>query len=708
MTSTEQLIDLLQRPQLLTEEQIADIASVVPPIQGVGKKSREMAHREMIKSVSSQLRGLYLTPVGIPELKNKIQTSFYRSVMEPGTMVGVQAAEAIGGPITQMALKTFHQSGSSKNISVGVDAMRELFNVTKERKRENMTIRFKDQHLNHDEVIHRQGDLVSLTVGDLVRDTPDIDTDSALQKYWWHEAFPIVMGRAIPQSQWVMRLTLDVNTMYSYRVDMEQVAAAIEGSSNGLVCVYSPIDEGIIDIYTDEQTIVEVLRKHSLPIEEPGTLVFLTQIVTPNLDNLQIKGVVGIKRIYPVTVPVWQIIAEENRAFTDEHAASITDEQMASNMRRTWLLVFNKSRMRTTGIGVEKIVRLCEVVGIIVYQQTEDYLVVIAPEGVEGRPGLYVQALIDADEKDEAKYEAEQKRLGNVLFRRKPTELQRAAKYAYADADGTNLRAMLSRDDVDPYHTVSSNAYEIYTTLGIEATRTFLINEIISVILYDGEYINPRHVVLLVDFMTNRGEPLPITFSGISRQPIGALELASFERAMDNFADAGGFGKKEDIRSTSTSIYVGKRAEMGTGYFDINVDMDAVRNFQEEMERNPQAQVNINDFKKTIDDITDITFGTGTIDFNEAEDGLDMMLSGETVPILSSSSVPTIKPKPPVIQDKPDPSEPKTLPLKTMPILPQQLQAVVPQFTTVPGTPYVSEPNQTVVTTLSDTDAFLE
>lgn len=708
LPSQDNVIDLLMRPVKLSQEQIQDILTAIPVILSATNVSSETARNSMLQALANQLSDIELTPLGIPDMKEQIQAKFYRSLVEPGTVVGIRAAEALGGPITQMALKTFHFSGSSKNISSGVDAMRELLNVTKERKRENMTIRFKDQHLDHDAIIERQADIVGLMVSEIL-DDHTVDLSDALERYWWHDVFPLVTGRTVPNSRWVLRLIFDVNVLFAYKVEMEQLATAIEaGSPNGVVCVYSPTSDGIIDIYPDEALIIESLREYNLPLQDTGAMIFLTQVVQPNLDKIQVKGVPGIHKLYPVAIPVWSIVADEIRAFSDEQADAVAqggDLEMAGNMRRVWFLVYNKLKMRTSGIGIEKLRTLCETVGMVIHTEGPDFLTVVmpivpdtitAPGRNINRPGVYVQALMDADTQDENRYEEEQRRLGNRLFRRPPTALQRAARFMYADTDGTNLRTVLGRDDVDADHTVSSNAYEIFLCLGIEACRNFLVSELLNIIMMEGDYINARHVVTLVEFMTNRGEPLPITFSGVARQPIGALAKASFQRPMETFAQAGGFGRREEIKSTSTSIYVGKRTELGTGFFDMQTDDNAIAQFQQQLNQtNPNQRVELDPerFGRQIDELEDLTFGSGMMDFNEDPDlsnaGLDMMFMGTmgtTTPVIPTIGANT------VIQSQPLPTDPVSIELKAEPIIPQQLAAVANQLVNVPG--IAQEPNR--------------
>jgi intein/homing endonuclease len=600
---------------------------------------------------------------------------------------------------------TFHVSGSSKNASYGVDAMRELLNVSKKRRHESCSIYFKNPNMTYDDVYAKRSDIVGMTVADLVRDV-DIDTPDNLTQYWWHTTYPAIMGRPVPTATWVMRLMLNVNVMYAYKVTMEQVVSSLElrnADVRTITVIASPLSEGIIDIYPDDRAIVQPLQEKGLFTQSYAPLTFLTQIVRQELDSIIIQGVPGIRRLFPVGVPVWKIVREVIRVFND---ADVVGNPQESLMRRMWYLVLNKMQMRSSGISVPNLQRLCEACGMEIQEVTPDYLVVLMPEipaaDLErenakppkerrnlANPQIYVQFRLAADETETKRVEEDERKKGNRFFRRPMSELARAGIFYYADADGNNFQALLGREDVDPTHTVSNNVHENYRTLGIEAARTFMISEFITVITYDGSYINPRHITLLIDFMTNRGEPLPITFSGISRQATGTLGKASFEHAMDTFRDAAGFGTSEQIKSTSASIYVGKRAEIGTGYFDIRIDEQRIQEFQERSQAQPQAQVDESALRAMIDRLGEISFGTEHLHYEDPEQNAGFLLGEGTLP--TTTMAPEV-----VIQEQGQLYAEPTV--KAAPIISDQLLGVYPTIATAPSLP---EPATAVTTTIS-------
>jgi DNA-directed RNA polymerase II subunit RPB1 len=85
------------------------------------------------------------------------------------------------------------------------------------------------------------------------------------------------------------------------------------------------------------------------------------------------------------------------------------------------------------------------------------------------------------------------------------------------NTDGTNLSDVFMHPAVNPYMTFSNDVYEVYETLGLEAARACLYNEIFSVFSMGGAYVNSRHIQLLVDIITNRGGLMSIEWFDVNR-----------------------------------------------------------------------------------------------------------------------------------------------------------------------------------------------
>lgn len=139
----------------------------------------------------------------------------------------------------------------------------------------------------------------------------------------------------------------------------------------------------------------------------------------------------------------------------------------------------------------------------------------------------------------------------------------------YLMIEGEGLLDVMATYGVDPTHSCSNNVLEIAATLGIEAARTTIISEIRTTMEGHGISVDQRHLKLLADTMTYRGEVLGITRFGLAKMKESALMLASFEKTADHLFDAAYFCQKDPVVGVSESIISGVAMKLGTGFFDL-------------------------------------------------------------------------------------------------------------------------------------------
>ncbi|XP_069936138.1 DNA-directed RNA polymerase III subunit RPC1 isoform X2 [Cherax quadricarinatus] len=135
--------------------------------------------------------------------------------------------------------------------------------------------------------------------------------------------------------------------------------------------------------------------------------------------------------------------------------------------------------------------------------------------------------------------------------------------------EGDNLREVIATYGVDGTRCTSNNTYEVFTCLGIEAARATIIKEITITMETHGLSVDRRHVMLLADLMTCRGQVLGITRHGLSKMKESVLMLASFEKTADHLFDAAYHGQSNPIKGVSDCIIMGKPMNIGTGVFKL-------------------------------------------------------------------------------------------------------------------------------------------
>lgn len=133
--------------------------------------------------------------------------------------------------------------------------------------------------------------------------------------------------------------------------------------------------------------------------------------------------------------------------------------------------------------------------------------------------------------------------------------------------EGYGFRYCMNTDGVDSNTTQTNSIIETLQVLGIEAARSKIITEIQEVT--KDLSIDPRHMALLADVMTYKGEVLGITRFGLAKMRDSVLQLASFEKTADHVFEAGQVGKVDKIEGVSESVIVGKTMRVGTGSVEV-------------------------------------------------------------------------------------------------------------------------------------------
>ena len=140
------------------------------------------------------------------------------------------------------------------------------------------------------------------------------------------------------------------------------------------------------------------------------------------------------------------------------------------------------------------------------------------------------------------------------------------------DTVGTNLIDLLALDYIDVNRTFTNDIQEIYRTLGIEAARQAIFNEIEEVLAFDSTYINYHHLSILCDRMTCNDSMVSIFRHGINNDDIGPIAKASFEETPEMFLRAARHAELDPMRGISANVMCGQEGYFGTSAFQVVLD----------------------------------------------------------------------------------------------------------------------------------------
>jgi DNA-directed RNA polymerase III subunit RPC1 len=142
-------------------------------------------------------------------------------------------------------------------------------------------------------------------------------------------------------------------------------------------------------------------------------------------------------------------------------------------------------------------------------------------------------------------------------------------KRYYLLVEGYGLSSVMGTPGVDGYDTKSNHIIEVQHVLGIEAARTMISSEIGYIMSAYGITVDRRHLLLLSDVMTFKGEVLGITRFGVAKMRESVLMLASFEKTTDHLFDAAVHSRQDSIVGVSECIIMGVPIPLGTGLFKL-------------------------------------------------------------------------------------------------------------------------------------------
>ena len=134
---------------------------------------------------------------------------------------------------------------------------------------------------------------------------------------------------------------------------------------------------------------------------------------------------------------------------------------------------------------------------------------------------------------------------------------------------GSNLSKVLEVEGIDKNNVRTNNVSEIAETLGIEAARNALINELSTTLEDAGLEVDQRYLMLVSDLMCHRGYMQQIGRHGIAGTKDSVLARAAFEITVPTIAGAARTGETEQLRGITENVIVGSQIPIGSGTVDL-------------------------------------------------------------------------------------------------------------------------------------------
>jgi len=270
-------------------------------------------------------------------LIDQIVLSYKKSIIAPGEMVGMIAAQSIGEPTTQMTLNTFHFAGvaSKSNVTRGLPRIEEIISLSENPKNPSCTIYLNPtEELDQENAKRKVQELEHVKLRSIVESVkicfdPHTDSNTTLIKddkelmKIYNEFESMIdecnnvtsSDKTNVKSKWVIRIVLNIEEMLDKHISIDDVHYAINNIySDQVSCVFTDYnsDSLVFRIRLNKKIDSKMIKKQ--PLDQSDEIYMLKGFQDNLLDKLVLKGIKNIKKVTPRKI--LDSIIMENGNFT--------------------------------------------------------------------------------------------------------------------------------------------------------------------------------------------------------------------------------------------------------------------------------------------------------------------------------------------------------------------------------------------------------
>ena len=262
-------------------------------------------------------------------LTEKIILDYKRSIVSPGEMVGMIAAQSIGEPLTQMTLNTFHFAGisSKSNVTRGVPRIEEILSNTEKIKAPSLSIYLKSEDQTNKEKASIIQYMIERTkLKDVVKsidicfdpndDNTFIEEDRLLILQYKefnnfimetlnNQSESYVQEDNTNKSKWILRMEIDKELLLEKNITMDDINFVLHNSyKDEIECIYSDYNSDklifrirIKNIMKSNNTSKNTKKNKINPLDQTDNIYMLKNFQDNLLNNIVLRGINNINKV---------------------------------------------------------------------------------------------------------------------------------------------------------------------------------------------------------------------------------------------------------------------------------------------------------------------------------------------------------------------------------------------------------------------------
>lgn len=472
------------------------------------------------------------------EFGSLVGAKYCSSLCDPGEAVGAIAAQSVGEPSTQMTLNTFHLAGSGANVTLGIPRLREII-MTASRNLLTPTMSVPLHSFVSDKrAVRLTREFTKLPLFELISSNKGVAVTERLEQSEngdWCRAYHVSL-RLHPAERIKEGFGLDIHQIASV-VSKSFVPALARNMKKELARASVEGESGDLEIQGGESTVYTKTEKKNNP-KQVDELNPDDNGDDEDDEHGEQDGMDGARESSRRRESI--SYEDDDDDISDDSAITQSADIELSDPMDTEIVLGDKG-----GLKVD---------------ERNDRLS-LAPLRVD--PSVRPLLMVDLIEKSAASV--------LVCFKKDIEEgyiNDEEGRGRCLQTAGVNFEEIYKLDVVDHNRLLSNDIWKIRCAYGVEAAHGAIVQQIRGVFGAYGIEVDPRHLLLIADYMTLGGGFKAMNRGGMEASSSPLLQM-SFETTAHFLKQAAMVIGSDTMQSPSANIAVGRPTRHGTGSFAV-------------------------------------------------------------------------------------------------------------------------------------------
>ncbi|KAM9329754.1 DNA-directed RNA polymerase I subunit RPA1 [Gastrophryne carolinensis] len=521
-------------------------------------------------------------------LRTLLQLKWQRALCDPGEAVGLLAAQSIGEPSTQMTLNTFHFAGRGEmNVTLGIPRLREILLIASSNiKTPMMSVPVLPSKKAVKRVQKLKKQLTRVCLSEVMHKLDVEQTFQIREKSEKHQVYKLkfhflpydyyrrekcvtpdnvlrfmenrffkIMFDAIKRKSAKLASFKEVSTRKATRTDMDgggaDTDATPEGQEGG-----NEEEPAIVDAEADEGDADATDARRREKQEEEVDYDESEEEETQEDEEQRQEEEQEKENSTP------QEEIEGSQLNNEEEVSSLPSETSKRKAKRTETNISKEVQVENR---VNNVLSSHPAVEDYSYDTEKSLWCEVTVKLPLMKVHFDISSLIVSLANNVVIHET--KGITRCLLNE--TTNKNGEKELILNTEGINLQELFNYSDILSLNRLYSNdIHAMANTYGIEAALRAVEKEIKDVFAVYGIEVDPRHLSLVADYMCFEGTYRPLNRYGMQSNS-SPFQQMTFETSYKFLKDATMAGAKDDLRSPSACLVVGKVVKGGTGLFDL-------------------------------------------------------------------------------------------------------------------------------------------